>query len=129
DAPITKAFIGVHNPEFEVYSVQIRLDAHFRGLRFFMYYYSMPAAFFFMTLFLFWEIFFSVLAWRSLVTWWQNKMPAVTEPVKIASGSKDEGQDGETTGKDDDLGAWQKVRRSDTIEGGVTTETDSEGEP
>ncbi|RIB02812.1 putative adipose-regulatory protein [Gigaspora rosea] len=128
DAPITKAFIGVHNRELEVYSAQIRLDAHFKGLRFFMYYYSMPAAVFFMTLFLFWEIFFSVIAWRSIATWWHNKIPMGTEPPQITSGPKDETQDSGATGKDDGYGTWQEIRRSDVIEGGITTETDSDDE-
>ncbi|CAG8499095.1 17673_t:CDS:2, partial [Cetraspora pellucida] len=99
DTPITKALIGVHNPELEVYSVQIRLDAHFRGL-------------------------------RSLVTWWQNKMPGAIEPdTSGPSGTKDEGQDGRNSGKEDGYGTWQEVHRNDAIEGGVTTETDSDDEP
>ncbi|CAG8451909.1 18650_t:CDS:10 [Dentiscutata erythropus] len=128
DAPITKAIIGVHNPEVEVYSAQIRLDAHFKGLRYFMYYYSMPAAVFFMSLFLSWEIFFSVIAWRSFVNWWQSKFPMGTEPAQITPGPSDT-QDDRTTSKDDGYGTWQEIRRSDAIEGGVTTETDSDDEP
>ncbi|CAG8510917.1 11960_t:CDS:2 [Racocetra fulgida] len=62
-------------------------------------------------------------------------MPAVTEPDSSTSGPsgpsgpKDEGHDGGSTSKDDYYGTWQEVHRNDAIEGGVTTETDSDDEP
>jgi hypothetical protein len=34
EKPITKALITISNSNLDVYNAQIRLDAHFRGLRY-----------------------------------------------------------------------------------------------
>ncbi|GBC01992.1 hypothetical protein RclHR1_04400015 [Rhizophagus clarus] len=82
EKPITKALITISSSNLEVYSAQIRLDAHFRGLRYFMYYHSIPTAITFMLMFLSWEILFSVIAWRSFVSWWQRKITdSLTSPI------------------------------------------------
>jgi len=83
EKPITKALITISSSNLDVYDAQIRLDAHFRGLRYFMYYHSIPTAITFMSMFLTWEILFSIIAWRSFVSWWQRKILAdsLTSPI------------------------------------------------
>ncbi|CAG8484589.1 8493_t:CDS:2 [Diversispora eburnea] len=82
EKPVTKAFLSISNKQLNTYNAQIRLDAHFRGLRYFMYYHQASTAVAFISLFLFWEIFASILAWRLLVSWIQNNMQPLIVPTK-----------------------------------------------
>ncbi|CAI2177012.1 11723_t:CDS:2 [Funneliformis geosporum] len=117
EKPITEALITISNSHLEVYNAQIRLDAHFRGLRYFMYYHPIPTAITFMSMFLSWEILFSIFAWRSFVSWWQNKVIAI-QNAPITSGG--EGETNNTTdsnqGDDSDRTWLEGGRRDDTVE-------------
>jgi hypothetical protein len=49
-----------------------------------MYYHKIPSAIVFMFMFLSWEILFSIFAWRSFVSWWQNRVPThITDPLRV----------------------------------------------
>ncbi|RHZ81024.1 hypothetical protein Glove_126g30 [Diversispora epigaea] len=144
--PVTKAFLSISNKQLNTYNAQIRLDAHFRGLRYFMYYHQFSTAFAFISLFLFWEIFASVLAWRLLVSWLQNNMQDFNVPIKNISpienvgGSgidtsngqdKQEEEDEEEDEDDDDVTVdgdkWLKVPRNSTLSD-VRNEEENNGE-
>uniref|UniRef100_A0A1D1XGV5 Seipin n=1 Tax=Anthurium amnicola TaxID=1678845 RepID=A0A1D1XGV5_9ARAE len=86
EKPITKALITISSSNLDVYSAQIRLDAHFRGLRYFMYYHQIPTAIIFIVMFLTWEILFSIIAWRSFVSWWQSKVISGSIKTPITPG-------------------------------------------
>ncbi|KAG5463104.1 MAG: putative adipose-regulatory protein-domain-containing protein [Olpidium bornovanus] len=68
---VTRAEVSVSSPHLQIYSVQLLFHAHFRGLRYFMYYLRIPTALVFITSFLFWEMLFALLGWRAVVGWWQ----------------------------------------------------------
>ncbi|KAG0261803.1 hypothetical protein BG011_000634 [Mortierella polycephala] len=67
--PVTRAYILISNPDLQIYSSTIHIDARFHGLRYFMYYYKFSTAIIFMSIFIFWEVIFSVLTWHLLVGW------------------------------------------------------------
>ncbi|KAF9190090.1 Berardinelli-Seip congenital lipodystrophy 2 (seipin) [Haplosporangium sp. Z 11] len=67
--PVGQARIQISTPALQVYSSSIHIDAHFHGLRYFMYYYKVSTALVFMTVFIFWEIVFSILTWQLLNSW------------------------------------------------------------
>lgn len=119
NAPITKAFIFISNNQLNTYDAKIRLDAHFRGLRYFMYYYPSSTAMFFVVLFLSWEIFFSIIAWKAIVTKWSGDLPASDDastqkrlPAGPSSGGDDQGTPGQNLIGDGRVG----VQRNDTNE-------------
>lgn len=129
EKPITQALITISNGHLEVYSAQIRLDAHFQGLRYFMYYHPVPTAITFMTMFLFWEILFSVAAWRSFISWWQNKVISPEKPLESDTYNVTDGN----LRDDDSDKTWLDGRRDDA-EGNLdddrtTAESESEYEP
>jgi hypothetical protein len=131
EKPVTQALVTISNGNLEVYSARIRLDAHFRGLRYFMYYHPVSTAIVFTTMFLVWEALFSVIAWRSFVSWWQNKIPTpdktlITPEVASNTNLIDNNQDDD----DDSDKTWlegQRERNSD--DNGTTAESESEYEP
>ncbi|CAG8442596.1 14038_t:CDS:2 [Acaulospora morrowiae] len=136
DAPITKAFISISNKYLNTYNAKIRLDAHFTGLRYFMYYYPTSATMSFVLLFLTWEIFSSIIAWKAIVSQWPDNTPEASDttiPKRISAGLGSEGSGQGSTGLN--LGDDNRVRprQNDAIEGseidrGLTTEQESEYE-
>ncbi|KAG9066087.1 hypothetical protein KI688_001306 [Linnemannia hyalina] len=67
--PVTRALIEISNPGLQIYRTTLHIDAHFQGLRYFMYYYRVSTALIFMTFFVFWEIIFGILAWQTISSW------------------------------------------------------------
>ncbi|KAF9549452.1 hypothetical protein EC957_003841 [Mortierella hygrophila] len=67
--PVTRALIEISNPGLQIYRTTLHIDAHFQGLRYFMYYYRVSTALIFMSFFVFWEIVFGVLAWQTISSW------------------------------------------------------------
>jgi len=133
--PITRALVTISNGNLEVYSARIRLDAHFRGLRYFMYYHQVSTAIIFTTMFLAWEVLFSVIAWKSFVSWWQNKI-STPEKTLITSGIASDTNIIDNNQEDDDDSdkTWLDGRRGDAVErnsddNGTTAESESEYEP
>ncbi|CAG8628086.1 1708_t:CDS:10 [Funneliformis mosseae] len=129
EKPITEALITISNSHLEVYNAHIRLDAHFRGLRYFMYYHPIPTAITFMSMFLTWEILFSIFAWKSFVSWWKNKAiamqnaPITSEGEVGTSNNTDENQD------EDSDRTWLEVGRlGDTVERNTNDNETSESE-
>jgi hypothetical protein len=99
-----------------------------------MYYHSVPTAIVFMTMFLVWEILFSVIAWKLFVSWWQNKISTpektftsgVANNTNITDNNQEDDNDSDKT--------WLDGRHGDAIErtldDNVTTaESESEYEP
>ncbi|RIA80941.1 putative adipose-regulatory protein [Glomus cerebriforme] len=135
EKPITKALITISNSNLDVYSTQIRLDAHFRGLRYFMYYHSVPTAIVFTFMFLIWEILFSIVAWKSFVSWWQSKAHVhISETLKIPNtpGGGDDTNIIDNNHRDD-YSDRTFSQRDDRVErhsndNGTITETESEYE-
>ncbi|KAK9766377.1 hypothetical protein K7432_004596 [Basidiobolus ranarum] len=73
DDPITHAIVNISSPKLQIYSAKLRLDARFEGLRYFMYYWSTSTAAVFVVLFFLWEVVFSFIAWKVLVSWWNQR--------------------------------------------------------
>ncbi|KAK3817283.1 MAG: putative adipose-regulatory protein-domain-containing protein [Benniella sp.] len=67
--PVARAIVSISTPELQVYRSTIHFDAHFHGLRYFMYYYKVSTAIVFMLVFIFWEIVFTVITWQVLAGW------------------------------------------------------------
>jgi len=145
EKPITEALITISNSHLEVYSAQIRLDAHFRGLRYFMYYHPIPTGITFILMFLTWELLFSVIAWRSFVSWWQRKViadsfaspitPITPGGMKITNNIVENNyqDDQEDDQEEDDESDRTVSRHSERIErisddNGTITESESEYE-
>src|SRR6266542_1049755 len=99
-----------------------------------MYYHSVLTAITFMFMFLFWEILFSIIAWRSFVSWWQNRIPVPTPDIKHVPIAPEETKNITDDNQDDDPDTWLEVgRRGDTMErhpddNGTITESESEYE-
>jgi len=67
--PVTKAMIEISTPGLQIYRTALHMDAHFQGLRYFMYYYRVSTALIFMTTFVFWEIIFCIMTWQTISSW------------------------------------------------------------
>ncbi|CAJ0883714.1 12228_t:CDS:10 [Entrophospora sp. SA101] len=70
------------NKNPEVYNANIQLDAHFRGLRYLMYYHYVSTGIAFILLFIFWEIFFSIFSWKIIVSQWKNSSSPSLKTIK-----------------------------------------------
>ncbi|CAG8500957.1 5476_t:CDS:2 [Ambispora gerdemannii] len=137
DKPISDAYITIDEPFIETYEVKIRLDAHFKGLRYFMYYHPYVTGTTFTVIFLFWECLFCFVAWKMLVTWWQTQFPGALENrPRIAAkrndgiNGDDESQNGDGVPIEED---WETVRHDDgeidaSEDKENTTEAESESE-
>ncbi|RUS15196.1 hypothetical protein BC937DRAFT_92771 [Endogone sp. FLAS-F59071] len=97
--PITKATISISDSRVQVYEAKLRLDADFRGIRYFMYYWRLTSAAFFISVFLFWEFLFGILAWRLFGRTWWARLGPLDEPIPKLLDAEPRG-DGE--GDDDD---------------------------
>ncbi|KAG0015461.1 hypothetical protein BGZ80_009848 [Entomortierella chlamydospora] len=75
--PVARAFIEISTPDLQVYKSTIQIVAHFYGLRYFMYYYKVSTALVFMSVFIFWEIIFSVVTWQILAAWFGSDAEAL----------------------------------------------------
>lgn len=101
-----------------------------------MYYHSIPTAITFMSMFLTWEILFSVIAWRSFVSWWQRKILAdsLTSPITpITSGGMKITDNIIENNYQDDESDRTTSRRSGRVkrisdDNGTVTESESEYE-
>ncbi|KAF9328515.1 Berardinelli-Seip congenital lipodystrophy 2 (seipin) [Podila minutissima] len=80
--PVTRAYVEISHPDLQVYRSTIHIDAHFHGLRYFMYYWKVSTALVFMAVFIFWEIIFSVVTWQVLAGWFGSD----SEALAIAHG-------------------------------------------
>ncbi|RUS28280.1 putative adipose-regulatory protein-domain-containing protein [Jimgerdemannia flammicorona] len=103
--PITQAVVTLSDPRVQVYNAKLRLDADFRGIRYFMYYWPISSTVFFISIFLFWEFAFGVFAWRLFGrAWWAALGPVDSELPSMSAHLEGDGYDDEDTA-DDDL--WQ----------------------
>lgn len=141
EAPITHAIITISNENLEVYIAKIRLDAYFQGLRYFMYYHRISTAIVFITIFLLWESFFSIIAWRSFVSWQHNngaenivaKISKNKENVNLSNSVLDQNQeirfeednDSNNNIRDD---KWLEVRYNDKTIDSKIADSESENE-
>ncbi|KAF9419437.1 Berardinelli-Seip congenital lipodystrophy 2 (seipin) [Podila epigama] len=75
--PVSRAYIEISHPGLQVYRSAIHIDAHFHGLRYFMYYWKVSTALVFMSVFIFWEIIFSVVTWQVLAGWFGSDAEAL----------------------------------------------------
>ncbi|KAF9581750.1 Berardinelli-Seip congenital lipodystrophy 2 (seipin) [Lunasporangiospora selenospora] len=85
--PVTRAYVEISTPELQVYRSSIHIDAHFHGLRYFMYYYKLSTALVFMSVFIFWEIVFSVVTWQVLANWFGSDSDALAISQQIQTHS------------------------------------------
>ncbi|KAF9949554.1 Berardinelli-Seip congenital lipodystrophy 2 (seipin) [Mortierella alpina] len=81
--PVTKALVSISTPELQVYRSTIHIDAHFQGLRYFMYYWKGTTALVFMGVFVFWEIIFSIITWQVLAGWFGTDAEALAVSQQI----------------------------------------------
>ncbi|KAF9135492.1 Berardinelli-Seip congenital lipodystrophy 2 (seipin) [Mortierella sp. 14UC] len=90
--PVARAFIEISTPDLQVYKSTIHIDAHFHGLRYFMYYYKVSTALVFMAVFIFWEIIFSVVTWQVLAGWFGSGAEALAIAHQIRPNPDARGQ-------------------------------------
>ncbi|KAH7054139.1 putative adipose-regulatory protein-domain-containing protein [Linnemannia elongata] len=90
--PVARAFVEISTPDLQVYRSTIHIDAHFHGLRYFMYYYKVLTALVFMAVFIFWEIIFSVVTWQVLAGWFGSDAEALAIAHQIRPSPDARGQ-------------------------------------
>ncbi|KAF9145241.1 Berardinelli-Seip congenital lipodystrophy 2 (seipin) [Mortierella sp. GBA39] len=90
--PVARAFVEISTPDLQVYRSTIHIDAHFHGLRYFMYYYKVSTALVFMAVFIFWEIIFSVVTWQVLAGWFGSDAEALAIAHQIRPNPDARGQ-------------------------------------
>ncbi|KAF8932893.1 Berardinelli-Seip congenital lipodystrophy 2 (seipin) [Haplosporangium gracile] len=90
--PVARAFVEISTPDLQVYKSSIHIDAHFHGLRYFMYYYKISTALVFMAVFIFWEIIFSVVTWQVLAGWFGSDSEALVIAHQIRPHTDARGQ-------------------------------------
>ncbi|KAG0375106.1 Berardinelli-Seip congenital lipodystrophy 2 (seipin) [Mortierella sp. AD032] len=90
--PVARAFVEISTPDLQVYKSSIHIDAHFHGLRYFMYYYKISTALVFMAVFIFWEIIFSVVTWQVLAGWFGSDAEALAIAHQIRPNPDARGQ-------------------------------------
>ncbi|KAG9321513.1 hypothetical protein KVV02_001946 [Mortierella alpina] len=95
--PVTSALVSISTPELQVYRSTIHIDAHFQGLRYFMYYWKVPTALVFMGVFVFWEIIFSIITWQVLAGWFGSDAEtlAVSQQIRPHPDAQHGGQPGQ----------------------------------
>ncbi|KAF9116613.1 Berardinelli-Seip congenital lipodystrophy 2 (seipin) [Mortierella sp. AM989] len=71
DNPVARATIEISTPDLQVYKSTIHIVAHFHGLR------QISTALVFMSVFIFWEIIFSVVTWQVLAAWFGSDSEAL----------------------------------------------------
>ncbi|KAF9345204.1 Berardinelli-Seip congenital lipodystrophy 2 (seipin), partial [Mortierella sp. NVP85] len=81
--PVARAIVSISTPELQVYRSTIHFDAHFHGLRYFMYYYKVSTAIVFMLVFIFWEIVFTVITWQVLAGWFGTDAETLASAHRI----------------------------------------------
>ncbi|KAF9929208.1 Berardinelli-Seip congenital lipodystrophy 2 (seipin) [Linnemannia zychae] len=69
--PVARAYIEISTPDLQVYRSTIHIDAHFHGLR------QLSTALVFMSVFIFWEIIFTVVTWQVLAGWFGSDAEAL----------------------------------------------------
>ncbi|KAF9571322.1 Berardinelli-Seip congenital lipodystrophy 2 (seipin) [Mortierella alpina] len=95
--PVTSALVSISTPELQVYRSTIHIDAHFQGLRYFMYYWKFTTALVFMGVFVFWEIIFSIITWQVLAGWFGSDAEtlAVSQQIRPQTDTQHGGQPGQ----------------------------------
>ncbi|KAI9596840.1 putative adipose-regulatory protein-domain-containing protein [Syncephalis fuscata] len=71
--PISHAIVTLGDPRVMLYSMDMHIRAHFKGLRYLMYYWSVPTSIIFVGTFVLWSLLFAAIAWRSLAQWWSAR--------------------------------------------------------
>ncbi|KAJ2682670.1 hypothetical protein H4R19_007093, partial [Coemansia spiralis] len=82
-SPITHAHISLSHP-LQVYAAHITIRAQFTGLRYWMYYWSLPAALVFVSFGVVWQLIVSAIAWAILESHTGGQQPAVAAPARHA---------------------------------------------
>ncbi|KAF9273854.1 hypothetical protein BGZ68_001145, partial [Mortierella alpina] len=95
--PVTSALVSISTPELQVYRSTIHIDAHFQGLRYFMYYWKVTTALVFMGVFVFWEIIFSIITWQVLAGWFgsDTETLVVSQQIRPHTDVQQGGQSGQ----------------------------------
>ncbi|KAG0211854.1 hypothetical protein BGX28_007309 [Mortierella sp. GBA30] len=95
--PVSKARVEISHPALQVYKSTIHIDAHFQGLRYFMYYWKVSTALVFMSVFIFWEIIFSVITWQVLAGWFGSdaEVLAIAHQIRPHPDVQQGGQSGQ----------------------------------
>ncbi|KAF9906488.1 Berardinelli-Seip congenital lipodystrophy 2 (seipin) [Lobosporangium transversale] len=112
--PVARARVEISSPDLQVYKTTIHIDAHFHGLRYFMYYYKVSTALVFMAVFIFWEIIFSVITWQVLAGWFGSDSEALAIAHQMRTGP---GVQGTQPGQ---LGEQQQLLRGHPEMGSAT---------
>ena len=107
--PITGAFVRLSNPRVQIYSAYLKFDAHFRGLRYYMYYWFFTTAFLYVSFMISLQIVMLILVsyWAGLGAlfsttrpWKHGEEEAEEEEIITTSIIKEESSDpDDTTGK------------------------------
>ncbi|KAI8050545.1 putative adipose-regulatory protein-domain-containing protein [Syncephalis plumigaleata] len=71
--PVSHAVVTLSDPRVMLYSMSMHIRAHFKGLRYLMYYWSVPTGIVFVGTFVLWSLLFAAIAWRSLAQWWSTR--------------------------------------------------------
>ncbi|KAF8926644.1 Berardinelli-Seip congenital lipodystrophy 2 (seipin) [Dissophora ornata] len=89
--PVARARIEISTPVLQVYKSKLPVRARFAILNlYFMYYYKVSTALVFTSVFIFWEIIFSVVTWQVLSGWFGSDAEAlaIAHQIRTQSGAQ-----------------------------------------
>ncbi|KAJ3093827.1 hypothetical protein HDU96_002004 [Phlyctochytrium bullatum] len=72
ESPARYAIIKLSSPRIQVYESFITVEAHFQGLRYFMYHWGAVTAAVFISFFMFWYSMVGLVLWRMFVSWFRR---------------------------------------------------------
>jgi hypothetical protein len=108
---VQKALIRITAPNLQIYDSFVTVEAHFQGLRYFMYHWRFTTGALFISVFMFWYAVFGLILWRMFLSWFRSmgadgkKTKPITGPFGSSSktgtsstgqASKSEGQSSST---------------------------------
>lgn len=118
DEPVHHAIVTLSSDRVWTYGASLHLIARLTGLRYLMYYWSIPTALVFISAFAFWCLLCTALAWHVGSTWWQARAYRESEEALAfegtgagSSGSGLEDHDDLDDDDDDEIGNRSHLAR------------------
>ncbi|KAJ3412117.1 Berardinelli-Seip congenital lipodystrophy 2 (seipin) [Chytridiales sp. JEL 0842] len=96
-SPVQKAIIKITAPNLQVYEAFVTVEAHFQGLRYFMYHWQFTTGAVFITVFMFYYAIFGLIMWRMFLAWFRNMNPKNKVKKSAGAGSQNGGKSPSST--------------------------------